>query len=274
MAIRIWHQSLTELGKLPGYRAQLAAHAAKVCGPDVTVELHGMRPGTYPEGMPPVAMVRYAWAERLADLQIVENIAQAERDGFDAVAISCFLDPGLELGRSLVDIPVVSSCETAFLVAQTMGRAFGVITLDDVMVEAVGRLVTLYGCEGRVTEVVPLDPPLDEFELDRAFAGSPEFVERFARQARALVAGGADVIVPAEGVLNTVLVRNGVREVDGTPVLDSYGALLGLAEMLVNLRRRTGFATGRAGAYARPPEALVDHLRSLTAGILGAPRRR
>ena len=45
--------------------------------------------------------------------------AKQKGEGYDAVAVSCFADPGLELARSLVDIPVVSSCETALLVAST-----------------------------------------------------------------------------------------------------------------------------------------------------------
>jgi uncharacterized membrane protein affecting hemolysin expression len=56
--------------------------------------------------------------------------------------------------------------------------------------------------------------------------------------------------------------------VEGTPVLDSYGALLAFAEMLVQLRRRSGLATGRRGVYARPSEQLVRHLRKITADVL------
>src|SRR5690606_5915420 len=109
--------------------------------PDTTVDLHGVRPGTYPDGMPPVEMVRYRWAHHLAFVQIVENIMAAEREGYDAVAISCFVDPGLEEARSVVDIPVVSSLETALLVSSTIGRAFGLLTLDDAMATTLGELV-------------------------------------------------------------------------------------------------------------------------------------
>ena len=51
-------------------------------------------------------------------------------------------------------------------------------------------------------------------------------------------------------------------------MLDSYGALLAFAEMLVQLRRRSGLATGRRGAYARPSEQLVRHLRKITTEVL------
>ena len=268
MAIRIWHQSYTDLTRLPGYAAMLQEHALRICGPETVVDLHGVTPGTYPEGMAPIEMVGYAYANHLVFIQIVENAIRAEREGYDAMAISCFVDPGLEIARSMVDIPVVSSCEAALLVSATIGRSPGLLTLDEIMAKEVRRLVAHYGYGDRVLEVAPMDPPLNEFQLDRAFAGSQEFVQEFTRQANHLIDRGADVIIPAEGVLNTVLVRNSVRSIGGTPVLDSYGSLLAFAEMLVQLRRRSGLATSRTGAYAGTPHALADNLGRVTFGAL------
>ena len=266
--MRIWHQSYTDLTRLPGYAGMLAEHARASSGPDTVVDLHGLRPGTYPEGMPPVAMVGYLYAMHLADMQVIENIIAAERQGYDAVAISCFLDPGLEEARSMVDIPVVSSCETSLLMSSLVGRSFGFLTLDGTMAGYLRKLVARYGCAGRVKIVEAMDPPIDEHELDCAFAGSPEFVDRFSQQAHRLVAAGADVIIPAEGVLNLALVRNGVKAVAGAPVLDSYGSLLALAETMVGLRRRSGLSTSRVGAYARPEASLVSDLRRTLSDVL------
>jgi Asp/Glu/hydantoin racemase len=274
MGIRIWHQSLTDLTLLPGYSAMLRDHARRICGADTVVDLHGLAPGTYPEGMAPIDMVRYRWAHHLAFMQIVENAMCAQREGYDAVAISCFVDPGLEEARSVVDIPVVSSLETALLVSSTIGRAFGLLTIEETMARTLRELVHRYGFSGRVATVAALDPPITEFELDQAFAGSPEFAERFARQARRMVADGCDVIIPAEGVVNTVLVRNELQSIDGTPVLDSYGSLLAFAEMLIQLRRRSGLSIGRSGAYKQPPESLIRHLRRVTTQVLQESEER
>lgn len=268
MGVRIWHQSMTDLTLLPGYSGMLQDHARLICGSDTVVDLHGLAPGTYPDGMPPIEMVRYRWAHHLAFVQIVENVMRAEREGYDAVAVSCFVDPGLEEARSVVDIPVVSSLETALLVSSTIGRAFGLLAIDEAMARTLRELVHRYGFADRVATVSVMDPPITEFELDQAFAGSPQFAERFANEARRLVAGGCDVIIPAEGVINTVLVRNKLHAVGGTPVLDSYGSLLAFAEMLVTLRRRSGLSIGRRGAYARPPESVLRHLRRITTGVL------
>jgi Asp/Glu/hydantoin racemase len=260
---------MTDLGRLPGYRSMLADHAQRAGAGDFTVALHGVRPGTYPAGVAPVELTRYRWAHHLIFDQFVEAAVRAEAEGFDAMAISCFVDPALDLARSAVDIPVVSSCETALLVASSVGTAFGLITIDQSMVRVLTRLVSRYGFSERVRAVEALHPAMDEFELDDAFSGGGVMVDRFIAHARNLVERqDIDVLIPAEGVLNTVLVRNGVREVDGVPVLDSYGALLQHAHMLARLRSRTGLAVGRRGAYAKPPAPVMKHLRSLTAAVL------
>lgn len=98
----------------------------------MVVDLHSLRSGAYSESVPPVARVGYAYATHLADIQVIENIIAAEREGYDAVAVSCFLDPDLEEARSTVDIPVVCSCETSLLISSLVGRSFG-LTLDETM---------------------------------------------------------------------------------------------------------------------------------------------
>ena len=268
MTMRIWHQSITDLTQLPGYANRLAEHARLILGPETVVDVHGLRPGTYPIGMAPIDMSRYRWAHHLGAVQIVENVMRAEREGYDAVAISCFLDPGLEEARGVVEIPVVSSCETALLVSSTVGRAFGLLTIDEAMAAVLRRLVRQYGFADRVTAIEALQPEMTEYELDAAFAGSPELTRRFSEHAARLIAAGADVIIPARGVMNTVLAVNGMREVGGVPVLDSYGALLAFAETLVRLHRRAGLRVGRRGSYARLPDGMVQHLRSVTIAAL------
>lgn len=269
MTVRIWHQSMTDLERLPGYAAMLAEHARQVGGADFRVDLHGVHPETYPPGMAPVEMTKYRWAHHLVFTQFVENAIRAQAEGYDAVAISCFVDPALELARSVVDIPVVSSCETALLVSATIGTAFGLITIDQSMVRILHELVARYGFADRVRVITTLDPPMDEFELDEAFAGRGPLVERFTAEARRLIERhDIDVLIPAEGVLNTMLVRNRVRAIDGVPVVDSYGALLQFADMMVRLRKTTGLGTARRMAYAKPPAEMMQHLRRLTGAVL------
>jgi allantoin racemase len=266
--MRIWHQSFTDLERLPDYAGMLAELGRRVCSTGIVIDLYGVRSDTYSERVAPVDIGGYRWVLEMIQFQIVENCVRAEREGYDAVAISCFADPGLELVRSLVDIPVVNSLETALLVSSTIGRRRGLLTLDDSMVRMIERLLADYGFRERLVGIDHLHPPLIEFDLDKGFSGSAELVERFRASAHRLIAEGADVLIPAEGVLNTLMVRNALEEVDGVPVLDSYGAVLAMTEMLVHLKNRTGLGVSRSGAYSRPPATTVDHIRATTVRAL------
>ncbi|HEV7964797.1 MAG TPA: aspartate/glutamate racemase family protein [Actinoplanes sp.] len=270
MGLRIWQQSITDLEQLPQYRRTLAAHGRTVCAPDTEVEVHGVRPGTYPDGLTPIEAIAFPWCHRLLSLQIVQGAMEAERQGFDAVAVSCFFDPGLVEARSVVDIPVVSMCETAFQVASAVGRRYGLIGLDSAHAEFLHGLAREYGVSERIAAIVPLHPAVTEADLDAVHGGGGDLAERVASAAEAVAARGADVIIPAEGVLNTALMRQGLRAIGGVPVLDAYGALLAHAEMLVRLRRTTGLATSRVGAYAKSDAAVRDHIAALsTMGLRG-----
>jgi allantoin racemase len=246
----------------------LAERALAVLGASTHADVHGVAPGTFPRDIPPVHMHHYRWANHLITIQVVENAMRAEREGYDAFALSCFIDPGVDLARSVVSIPVISSLWTSLTLAATVGRSYGLITLDRDTADAQANLVRDYGFSDSMMAIESLDPPVTEHDLDGAFSEKSELVERFRGHAERLVAAGADVIIPAEGLLNTIMVRHGVQTVLDCPVVDSYGGLLALAEMLVQQRRQSGLTAGRRGAYAKPSTELIGHLRATCADVL------
>ena len=60
----------------------------------------------------------------------LETVMRAEKQGYDAVFISCNLDIGLYEARQLVDIPVTATLESAALVAHMMGATYSLVTVD------------------------------------------------------------------------------------------------------------------------------------------------
>jgi hypothetical protein len=48
MGMRIWHQSFTVLGDLPGYEDTMRRHLTKVLRNDTEIVFHGQLDGTYP----------------------------------------------------------------------------------------------------------------------------------------------------------------------------------------------------------------------------------
>ena len=262
--MKIWHQSFTDFESMPGYARMLTDHARQICSTDTVLDLHGLLPGTYPEGVPPLEMFQYPWVRNMLQLKCIENCIRAEREGYDAVAITNFGDPGLELARSLVDIPVVSTLESTLLVSCTIGRRPGLLALDEMMAGVIDPLIDDYGFRDRLAGVDTLHPHVSEFDLEAGFNGTGDVMERFRVNARRLIAKGADVLIPAEGVLNLLLVKDGLQEVDGVPLLDSFGVVVAMAETLVNLNKRTGLRASRSGVYAKPPASTVAHIRAMT----------
>jgi len=264
MRTRIWHQSFLDLAQLPGYAALLDQHGRSVCGPETIVDLHGVETGEWPSGDYP----KYSGqGQHLKVLQIIENAIRAQREGYDAFALSVFLDPGLHEARMLVGIPVVSALESALEVASKMGHCIGLITRSSWMNPQVEALVRRYGYADRVGALTALSHPVGLDELEKVSASPQAFISRFVEQASALVRNGVDVIVPAEGLLNTVLIRNGVREIEGIPVIDSYGVLLAAAEALVRIRRAGASPAGKGEA---PPQHVFEALRRATADVFTA----
>lgn len=84
----------------------------------------------------------------------------------------------------------------------------------------------------------------------------------FASVARKAVDGGADAVIPAEGLLSELLYANRVTTIDDATVLDCVGAALLHAEMLVSAKSRLGLGVGRRWAYVRPPAELLAELRA------------
>ncbi len=260
--MRIWHQSFTDLTVMPLYRKTLTEHAAAVMGNDAAVSVHGLRPGTYTKGCAPIDAIKYRYVASVLELQICDAALVAARKGFDAVAIGCFFDPGLRAARSLVDIPVVGLGESCALVACSMGRKFGLVTLCEDQSADYADLMHAYGLERRFAGAVSVDPPIDEFALEADEATARAIETRFDQACARVIERGADIIIPADGVLNEFLVRRSRLTAHGdVPVMDSLGVLFQHAAFMARLARTTGSSVSRHQFYARPPEAMIEHVR-------------
>lgn len=260
--MRIWHQSFTDLTVMPLYRKTLTEHAAKVMGTDATVSVHGLRPGTYAKGCAPIDAIKHRYVAAVLELQICDAAQVAAREGFDAVAIGCFFDPGLRAARSLVDIPVAGLGESCALVACSMGRKFGLVTLCEDQSADYADLMQAYGLERRFAGAVAVDPPIDEFALEADEATARAIETRFDAACARVMGRGAEIIIPADGVLNEFLVRRGRLQAHGdVPVMDSLGVLFQHAAFMARIARTTGAGVSRHQFYARPADAMVDQVR-------------
>lgn len=247
---RLWHQSVNELDQISPYRDAMVRHAAQVLPAHVTVAVNGLASGTYC-GQPPTAALGNAATYHRTLSQIIELAVRAEGEGYDAFVIGSFSEPFLRETRTAVDIPVVSMTEAALLTSCSLGRYMGLIA-NAPNVQWMGRTsVERHALQSRVIDVVSLDPPVDEFELAQAYERPDQIVANFRAAAERLVARGADVIIPAEGVLARLIGGAGLRNVAGAPVVDVFAMAWNQALMLADLWRTTGLRAGRAWTYRR-----------------------
>jgi len=263
--MRIWHQSFTDLTVMPLYRKTITEHAAAVMGSDAAVSVHGLRPGTYAEGCAPIDAIKYRYVAAINELQVCDAALVAEREGFDALALGCFFDPGLRAARSLVDIPVMGLGETCALVACSLARKFGLVTLCEEQSADYTELMLANGLESRYAGAVSVNPAIDEFSLEADEETARAIEQRFDKACALAVERGAEIIIPADGVLNEFLVRRGrLKAHGGVPVMDSLGVLFQHAAFMVRLRRTTGAIVSRQQFYARPSQKIVDHVRRVS----------
>jgi Asp/Glu/hydantoin racemase len=256
---RIWHQSVNELDHLGVYKRALETHAEEIVGGDAEVVVHGLPAGSY-GGASATTVLSNAYAYHRILSQVIDNAITAERQGYDAFVIGSFSEPFLREIRSAVDIPVASLTESGLLVACSLGNLVALIS-NAPAVEWMTRVaVDKHRLAARVLDVVALDPPLDEPALASAYADPAPVIANFAAMAERLVARGADVIIPAEGVLAELLVRHGVRDIAGAPVMDVFAVTWAYALMEIRLWSKAGLRVGRSWHHRRDDPDLVTRL--------------
>ncbi len=252
MTIRIWHQSFTVLSDLGAYDAALKEHFKRVSRPETEIVMHGMREGTYRTNYPGND-IRHVGIQYLHGIQFVEAGLEAQRDGFDAYAISSLPDPALREIRSLLTIPVVGYGESAMLTACLLGMRFSVLVFISELAELLEENVRRYGLRERLAGVA--DVGFRFADVLSGFSDPAPLIERFRTAARTQIAQGAHVIIPGEAPLCVLLAKHGVSSVDGVPVLDSLSCWIKHAEMLVDLKRQSNITACRKGYFHEPPAA-------------------
>ncbi|MCO7643571.1 aspartate/glutamate racemase family protein [Pseudomonas sp. S 311-6] len=255
--MKIWHQSSVDLDNYPVYRESLARHYARIANPGTEIILHGV-PESMWHGKSPseVMKVPYAYHKAMSR-QLLHNVHRAEQEGYDAFVIGTYTEPLLRECRSLVDIPVISMPESTVLISCSMAQQIGLVTLNEENQWFLKNAMQRHRLEARISGIYVIEPQLPERAIEQMFLEPGDYIAAFTATARRAIAAGADLIVPAEGLVAEVLVANDIYEIDGVSVLDGVGAPLSYAEMLAKLHRLTGLHAGRRWHYIKPSAELL-----------------
>ena len=256
--MRIRWQSFLDPPRHPQYFELLEAQLQS-CFADGTVhEIVGIDP---PDTMP------HRLSETRCAMRAVANAVAAEADGCDAFLIGHFQDSGLHEARSAVDIPVLGLGETSMLHACTLGQRVGLVTIDPIFIAWHQEQTARYGLSERVIGVTAMtrltvEDYVRACEDEDAFA---RVFEQFERAAVALLAAGAEVLIPAGGLPALVLSRRPGIEVGGAAVLNPVPVLAKQGEAAVALGRLGLPIAGRNGAFALASEPCrVEFLAALS----------
>jgi allantoin racemase len=197
------------------------AYARSLVGPDTEVDF------AVPKEGPGSIETRADAAAAVPAL--IDAVRRAEANGYDAVIISCFSDPGLDACREMVSIPVTASAQASMHVAAQLGSRFSVISPGSRRSSRGYDNPRKYGLWERFASVRLSGLSVMDLARDRE-----RTLERLAEVGRLAVdEDGADTLVLGcmsmafHGIDRELAARVGV------PVVNPVPASLMLAELLV-----------------------------------------
>ena len=262
--MRIWLQKHVIEDRLSELDEWYRAHIAAVVHPRTEVAIHTLPRRAYETDVP-YQYVSYGAVAVHFNHYFAQTAVQAERDGFDAWVIAAGQDPGLPAARTLTTIPTLGYGSTVFHQCSRDEIRFGIIGFAPGLREPIVDNVRRYRADHLLAGYSVI--PGGKEAVVAAITGRPEhFLDDFAAAATEAANGGAQVLIPAEGLPAEILWHYEIRELGGLPVLDPLGILLKSAENEVRLRALGCTSRPTTGFwYARPAAALIEHIESVFA---------
>ena len=226
---RIWAQGATDQVGHRNYLAQLMPHMKACTDPDFELEFKTMTPS--------VTTV-HALSEFRFSREVIRCAIQAEREGYDVFFMNHFQDVGLYEARAAVKIPVLGLGEATLLHACTMGRKLGLMAINPAFIPTHNEQIYRYGLQQRIAGIRAMDASISDYmEAFTSPAKKSELQAIFEREARRLIDGGADVIVPTGGIPMMLFGKEPDANVDGAPIVNGVTVVIKAAEMAVKLKR-------------------------------------
>ncbi|NHJ13800.1 MAG: aspartate/glutamate racemase family protein [Candidatus Thorarchaeota archaeon] len=186
---------------------------------------------------------------------ILEQVAKANREGYDALVIDCACDPVLEAAREISSVPVVGPRNAALHIALSLGTNFGIVTVQGQSLKrCIEHGVRKEGLESFCTGVRYL--PLPVLDL----AKNPKTAQRQLREACELLISetGANVIVLGCTGLSHEVDITLISEEIGVPIIDPFVVAIQLARLLVESK-----LSHSKIAYPTPPRKGITEAPSL-----------
>jgi Asp/Glu/hydantoin racemase len=217
----------------PEYRARIVSLVNSYASPGTTVEVH------YPENLGGTEVLSHLRKNQaLAGLHhalevpsLVKKTIEAERTGYDAVVFSNTFDPGVEVARCAVRIPVIGVLRASCHFAASISDRFGLIAPLDSHALYARHIMENY----RLGNFLAGIKAINTYETGDLSAYRNLIMEKMLEVGKELIAEGAHALIPLGGRLVPYVVSPLELEAElKVPVINTKLVGIRQAETLVN----------------------------------------
>ncbi len=110
--------------------------------------------------------IEYRMEEAMLVPDLVTKALAAEREGVDGLIVDCMADPGVDVVRECVSIPVLGPGRLSMQVATLLGRRFSILVELDVVARLFEEEVKRYGLSQSFASCRVIDIPVLEIDTD------------------------------------------------------------------------------------------------------------
>lgn len=199
------------------------------------------------------ASIESMYEEYLSIPASVRRAVELDQEGWDAIILGCYGDPGLDAFRELLSIPVIGPGEATALLAAALGHRFSVITIMDSVIAPTERQMRNIGVGEKLASVRTVGIPVLELHRDRERTVAA--VVEAGR--RAIAEDRADTLLLGCMSMGFLEVAEAAAPQLGVPVLNPGKVALKFAEALVG----AGLTHSRR-AYMTPPKLASGEFQS------------
>jgi allantoin racemase len=192
--------------------------------------------------------IEYEFYDHLAAHKVIEKTVTAEKDGFHAVVIGCFYDPGLQEAKELVQMPVIGVCEASLHVASMISAGkYSVLVGRRKWIPKLADNARHYGLDSRIASWRAINLTVEKINMDREKAEAA--LIREARRAveedlaECIILGCTQMAGYAKKIENELKV----------PVLNPVLIGVKVAELRATLWQRFNISQSKIGGYEAPP---------------------
>ena len=227
-----------------GYDQPMADYINEIRKEGTTVDVMSLQMANSPNNL------EYRTYEALMIGDTVRISRYAAENGYDALVIGCFYDPGIEDAREISgDTVVLAPCQASVQIAANLCNKFSVIVGQQKWVEQMTERVHTYGYGHNLASMRSIDLGANELQID-----CDDTVSRILEAGKkAIEEDHAEALIL--GCTCNFGLFSVVQEELGVPVIDPIVASLKMAEHFAEMKRAFKWTPSRIGSCAPPPES-------------------